>query len=294
MQSRLVAATLAFVAVTFSAPALGVAAPKKLWRLEKGLETPNSAFYDAASDRIYVSSINGDAMVKDGVGWISTVRLDGSIDQEKWAQGFHAPKGLVVRDGTLWVTDIDEVVALDVKTAKETQRVRIPNATFLNDLAIADDGTIYVSDMLGLAIYEIKAGKAEVFLEGPETESPNGLYVDGPALRVVSWASGLREDFSTEGPGRMYTLDRKTKKKTVMTKPLGNLDGLEKRDGKAGWLLADGAKGTIYAWSDKGKGPLPLLVDLKGPAGLSYVAKGKLLLVPEMNGNALTAFALAP
>ena len=43
------------------------------------LQTPESAQWDSAQDVYFVSNTNGNASVKDGNGFISRVRPDGSI-----------------------------------------------------------------------------------------------------------------------------------------------------------------------------------------------------------------------
>ncbi len=60
-------------------------------------------------------------------------------------------------------------------------------AQFLNDLATAPDGTVYVSDSMLSRIYAVKDGKSSVFVEGSDVvEQPNGLLVDGSRLILGS------------------------------------------------------------------------------------------------------------
>ena len=60
-------------------------------------------------------------------------------------------------------------------------------AQFLNDLATAPDGTVYVSDSMLSRIYAVKDGKSSVFVEGGDVvEQPNGLLVDGSRLVLGS------------------------------------------------------------------------------------------------------------
>ena len=49
---------------------------------------------------------------KDGKGWIATITFDkaGKPIVTKLVDGLNAPKGLRSQKGTLWVTDIDEVL----------------------------------------------------------------------------------------------------------------------------------------------------------------------------------------
>ena len=56
----------------------------KAWETDTVMTTAESTLYDEASDIIYVSNIQGDHSTKDGEGFISTLRPDGSVAQLKW------------------------------------------------------------------------------------------------------------------------------------------------------------------------------------------------------------------
>src|SRR4029079_18676741 len=133
-----------------------------------------------------------------------------------WVTGFNAPKGLRASNGTLWVADIDEVVAIDMATAMIKSHTKIPGAQFLNDVAVGDDGTVYVSDTFASRISAIKDGKVSTVASGPDFEYPNGLLFEGGKLVVGGWGKP-EADFSTKVPGRLYTLDLKTKEKKLIT-----------------------------------------------------------------------------
>ena len=88
------------------------------------MNAPESAYYDAASKSVFVSSINGQIAEKDGNGYISRLSPDGKVINAKWATGLNAPKGLRSVGGTLWVTDIDEVVGLEIATGRSPRASR--------------------------------------------------------------------------------------------------------------------------------------------------------------------------
>ena len=162
-----------------------------LWTLTGDFASPESAYYHAGSNAVFVSSINGQILEKDGNGYISRLSPDGKMVSAKWVTGLNAPKGMRSLGGTLWVTDIDEVVSIDIATARITARVKVEGAQFLNDLATAPDGTVYASDS-GLArIYAVKDGKSSVFVEGADlVDVPNGLLVDGTRLVLGTIGAG--------------------------------------------------------------------------------------------------------
>ena len=177
-------AVLVAASLSAQAPAQPPApAPPALWSLSGDFALPESAYHDAPSNSIFVSSINGDLLAKDGNGYISRLSPDGRMINAKWATGLNGPKGMRAAGRTLWVSDIDEVVAIDINTGTITTRVKVDGATFLNDLATGPDGTVYVSDSQGSRIYAVKDGKASVFVEGADAvQQANGLLVDGARL----------------------------------------------------------------------------------------------------------------
>src|SRR5215204_3938576 len=140
---RLLAGVLALGAA-LAATAFAQAGPTltPVWNLTTGFAAPESAFHDAASNAIFVSSINGQILEKDGNGYISRLSPDGKIVAEKWAAGLDAPKGLRSARGVLYAADIDQVVGFDIASGKEVSRVKVEGAQFLNDLATAPDGTV--------------------------------------------------------------------------------------------------------------------------------------------------------
>jgi hypothetical protein len=75
-----------------------------LWELKGDFAAPESAYYHAASNSVFVSSINGQILDKDGNGYISRLSPDGKVVSAKWATGLNAPKGLRSVGNTLWVT----------------------------------------------------------------------------------------------------------------------------------------------------------------------------------------------
>jgi hypothetical protein len=105
-----------------------------------------------------------------------------------------------------------------------------PGALFMNDPAVDRvTGDVYASDIFANAIFRFRDGTAEIFKQGPELESPNGLLVEGRSLLVASL--GPDPDpvtFQTSAPGRLSRLDLDTRTLTPLTDRLGALDGLER------------------------------------------------------------------
>jgi len=239
-------ASIAAATLAAQAPADGpVLTP--LWNLTGDFAAPESAYYDAASKAVFVSSINGQILERDGNGYISRLTPDGKVVSAKWVTGLNAPKGLRSVGGVLWASDIDEVVGIDIASARVAQRVRIEGAQFLNDLATAPDGTVYVSDSTTLRIYQVRDGKASVFVEGADVvEQPNGLLVDGGRLLLGSIGPAPQPGQAGRGRGQgpppsghLFAFDLRTKARTMVTaEAVGGIDGIE-LDGKGGLLVTD-------------------------------------------------------
>lgn len=266
-----------------------------LWKLTKGLENPESAYYDAATDTIFVSSVSSEPALKDREGWISQVSCDGKVVMERWLEGVNAPKGIRVYKDKLWFTDIDEVLAVDMKTRRVVVRIAVPGARFLNDIAIDRSGGVYVSDTLTSTIHKIENGKASIFRKGEIYQSPNGLLVDGQTLWIAAW--GLTSDlkFTTKTPGVLINTDlahtQASTKPVVLTKePFAHLDGLERME-NGDFLTSDWIAGKVYKVSKDGVIKL-LLEDEQGVADIGYIPKSRTLLVPQMTRSELLAFKL--
>jgi len=235
--------------------------------------------------------VNGDPAVKDANGFIQQYTVHGKIVELKWVGGLNAPKGMRANKGMLWVADIDEVVGIDVASAKVMKRIAVPGSAFLNDVAIGKDGTVYVSDTVKGKVFQIKGDQPSVFLEGAILEAPNGILVNGNKLVVAGWGTGFAADWSVKTPGNLFTIDLKTKKKNLITKkPLGNLDGLE-LTATGDYVVSDSAAGKIYRVSTKGKVET-LATGYKISADIGYVAPRNILLVPRMGDNLISAYSL--
>jgi hypothetical protein len=273
------------------APASQPPAAKAGWTVPD-MRTPESVYLDEGSGYLYVSQIDGQPNQKDGKGRISKLGLDGTVAAADWFTALNAPKGLRSHGGTLWVADIDEVIGIDIATAKENARVKVDGAVFLNDVATGADGTVYVSDMLANKIHAIKDGKASVFAEGEQLEHPNGLFVDGERLIVGGWGSEPAADFTTKVKGNLYMLDLKTKQKTLITKkPVGNIDGVE-QEARGGFLVTDYLAGTVIQVAQDGTSRV-VRTFKPGLADHTFLyAQGDVLIAPHMNENTVGAYEI--
>jgi hypothetical protein len=259
------------------------------WEVTAGVQSPESVYFDAASGFVFVSNIgDGGPTGKDGDGYLSKLTLDGKVVAAKWITGLNAPKGIRSFAGRLWVSDIDQLIGVDIAPAKIAERVSVPEAEFLNDVACDARGAVYVSDMTKNKIHRYRDGKLSVFAEGEDVESPNGLLVVGKQLVVGGWGASSGGKTTL---GRLFSLDLESGTKTLVTPdPVGNLDGVE-TVAKGSYLVSDWSAGKIFYIRQEGT--VNLLLQLpKGAADLGYVPDKQLLLVPQMLENKVTAYQL--
>jgi sugar lactone lactonase YvrE len=269
--------------------------PAAAWRVTEGISTPESVYYDAAGDRFFVSNINGNPVEADNNGYITELSGEGKVVKAKLIEGgkdkikLDAPKGTGLLNGVLYVSDVTVVRKFDVKSGAPKGEIPIKDATFLNDLAIAPDGRVFVSDS-GVkpgpngfeptgtdAVWVIdKAGKAKPVAKMKELNGPNGVLVVGKDLLVNTF----RGD-------EIFRLDDKGAKQDVTKIPTGGLDGFQSLGDSL--LVSSWAGKTIY------KGKLgqkfePLLQGLDGAADFVVDTKRNRVVVPRFMGNAVEAY----
>ena len=257
----------------------------KIWELSNEfIREPESTHYVETENAIFVANIVGGELDKDGEGWISKVSPEGEIIEGKWVEGLNAPHGMRTYQGTLWVADIDELVGIDLESATVTARIPVPDSEFLNDLDIADDGTIFVSDTLTNEIYQVtQDGDVSTFAPGVEKEFPNGLLIQDNKLIVAAWGNIVDfNTFETDVPGNVFELDLNSGEKTIITtEPLGNLDGIE-LDEEGNFLVTD-FYGKLYL-VDPTKGEAEeLLSDLEYSADIALITRQDLVIIPDFD-----------
>ncbi|HSX84906.1 MAG TPA: GTP-binding protein [Cellvibrio sp.] len=248
------------------------------WQVS-GLEIPESVIEVKRDGKSYflVSLIKGDFFSKDGNGDIAKISASGKLLDSQWASGLNAPKGMAVSGNFLYVSDIDEVAVIDLKTGAIVDVIPVPGAAFLNDVAANRRGDIFVSDTGAGKIFRIRNFVPEVYIDN--VASANGLFVDKDKLIVGSGTQLVRYNAALET--------------TVITQlPFGIIDGIAKvkRDN----YLASLWEGQIY-WINR-DGSQTLLLDLTTQgiytADFAYSNEKKLLVVPTFFSNTVTAYRL--
>lgn len=247
-----------------------------------------SVSYDAQRDLYVVVNTGVPNATRPNDGYISLVNPDGTVNTLKWIQPAAAntpfngvtlndPRGSDIENGTLYVADIDTVRMFDMATGQPKGERVVQGAQTLNDLEVARDGTIYVTDTGTNKIHKITAqGQITTFAEGEQVNRPNGVALDGEGNVVVVLIG--TDDVLTYAPdGKLV----KTEKST----DAGN-DGLV--------ILADGTKlissvqrGTL-ARIRPNQPAESIATGIPNAASMALDSKRNQLVIPQNQQNAIT------
>jgi sugar lactone lactonase YvrE len=258
--------------------------------------TPESVLYDAAADRYLVSNINGKPDGVDDNGYIAELSPDGSVTTPKLIAGgvnkvkLDAPKGLVIVGKELWVTDISVVRKFDLKTLAPKGDIALPLATFANDIVVAPDGRVFVSDSSvkpGAKGFEPqgtdqvfsidKAGRVKVVAKAKELAGPNGLFIGPKGLLVNTLVSN-----------EVFRLTDAGVREDIVKMPNGGLDGLL----IVGDVLfcSSWSASAIYRGQLGGTAFEPIIQNVKGPADMGWDSKRGRLLLPRFMDDVVEVF----
>ncbi len=256
---------------------------ESLWTTAKHFSVPESAAYDPGTDAFYVSNYDGYNPSRGaGKQHISKLTGDGQVAALDWLGGLNNPTGLAVRKNRLYAVERAGVVEVDIPSAQIVGRTAVPGAAFLNDIAIADSGDMYVSDSRKNCIYRISGGQVEEWLSGPSIEAPNGVCVFDGKLIV-----------GTNGDGCLKAVDRETKEvSTLVNLGRGIIDGIAS-DGE-GNLLVSHNEGRLLQISPEGRATtiLDTTALRMNMADFAYVPGRKLIVFPSFTDCRVAAFRL--
>lgn len=266
-----------------------------------GLRTPESVLLDRVADRYLVTNVNGAPLAKDGNGFVSRLAPDGTVETLRWIDGaapdvtLHAPKGMAIRGDTLFVADIDVVRLFHRISGAPVGSWPVPGATFLNDIAVAPEGTVYVTDT-GLragagglepsgtdAVHRFDAsGTAETLVSGTALGGPNGIIVDKARVVVVTYRTG-----------RLILIDAETGQISGLPAPdRGQLDGIAV-DGDGSYLISSWEGRAVYRMQAGGL-YVTAVTDVETPADIAIDHQRNRLLIPLFAADRILLRPLAP
>lgn len=249
----------------------------KKWESEATLKVPESVYYDAKRQVLYVSNIDGEPWGDDKKGSIGKVGLDGKVIAAEWVTGLSAPKGLAVVGNHLYVGDMTEVVVVDIEKGAIAKRIAPPGAKGLNDVAADPQGNVYVSDSYGKQLFVLRNDKPELLVK--DLEGPNGVLCHEGKVYLLD-------------NGSVNVVGKDGSLKAISSGIEGVLDGIEPVS-KDEFLISTWQGTVFYIKADGGK---DLLLDTRADkinaADIGYDPKKRIVYVPTFFKNSVVAYEL--
>lgn len=234
-----------------------------------GLTHCESVVYDKNRGIIYASLI-GNKKVVDGS--IAKVGLDGKLIDATFVANLNDPKGIAITKDKLYVSDVTKLVEVDLETGQILKKYTLEGIKFLNDVALDNNGNVFVSDTSTSKIYRLDSqGNFSLWLANDLLDRPNGLLIQDDTMYVASWGK------KPEG-GRVSKIDMATKTIDTITSVIGNLDGIRVYDKKQ-MIISDWRSGNIHLVDDKGNTEQILTVG-QSVGDIAYIKEKQLLLLP--------------
>jgi hypothetical protein len=254
-----------------------------LWTTGKDFLIPESAAYDPGTEAFYISNYDGYNPSR-GAGHqhISKLNSDGDAAALQWVSGLNNPTGLAVWKNRLYAVERAGLAEIDIPSAKIVNRIAIPGAAFLNDIAVADSGDMFVSDSRKNSIFRISSGKVEEWLTGPSVEAPNGIFILKGKLIV-----------GTNGDGCLKAVDLATKEvSTLVNLGQGIIDGIA--SDPEGNLLVSHNEGRLFRVSPDGRAtPILDTTALRmNMADFAYDPGLNMVVFPTFTDSRVAAFRL--
>lgn len=258
----------------------------KLWETDSVLKVPESVLYDQQNKVLYVSNIDGEPWGKDGKGFISKLSLDGKVITKEWVTGLNAPKGMGLYKNKLYVADLSEMVVIDIAKGVIVSRLKVTGATGLNDITIAPNSILSVSDSKNKMVYTFPVDffkKLSLVLDSTDLKGPNGLLAYNNLLYVLD-------------AGSLYTYksDKKTGKQFV---EIANgmetsTDGIENVNGNE--FIVSSWSGVVYYINADGS--KQVLLDGRAQkinsADIGYNHAERIVYIPTFWKNTVAAYKL--
>lgn len=209
------------------------------WKSDSIFSIPESVFHDPIREILYIANIQGQPTDKDGQGFISRMSTNGEVLDLEWVKGIDAPKGMGMHNNNLYISNIDEVVEIDILAGEIKNRYPLEGSEFANDISINQSGEVFISDMNTGAIYKLHNGNADFWLSAGTFDQPNGLFAMDDHLLVGTKNAVMKVDYQTS-------------KISEFISDTGSIDGLE-LVGDGYFIISDWAGSVHLVHPDKEK-----------------------------------------
>ncbi|HEY4367123.1 MAG TPA: hypothetical protein VGN07_07780 [Steroidobacteraceae bacterium] len=200
------------------------AAASKNVRMYGALYSVESCVYDPGRGLIVAPSRGVTQAVRTNDAWVAFINHDGSVHTPRWIGiqnpgterdsmttplVFNEPYGSFLHEGVLYFADRDGGMpdpanpsqatasaavlrTFDLATGRPLKSINVPGSPWLNDIAVAADGTVYGTNTgtpdhpESWAIWKVASnGQASMFVQGAPLNMPNGIELDNDDNIVV-------------------------------------------------------------------------------------------------------------
>jgi hypothetical protein len=152
-----------------------------------------SCVFDPERNLILAMNIGAGGASTENDGYVSLINPDGSVHTPKWIGATRdgleliSPFGSAIANGKLYTVDSRMLRIFDLETGAPIDSIAIEGSTFVNGIAVADDGTAYISNTpMPERIYKVTPdGEVSVFADGAPLARPNGVAMDNDGNIVV-------------------------------------------------------------------------------------------------------------
>ena len=248
---------------------------EKQWEISCELSYPETVIFDKKRNILYVSNFYSDTLQ-----FISKVDLDGNVIEKEWVRGLIQPTGMAIDGDVLYVVERQNLVEIDIPSG-DMKKYPIPTPRFPNDIAIDEEGNIYITDGQTGQIKKFSNKEFSTFKSG--FYQVNGIHYFENKLYV-----------GVSGDGTVKSIDLISGKINTVAQfePGVVIDGMESDE--EGNLLVSDFNGKLYLI--KASGEKLLLIDSTAPsqylANFAFIPEKNLLVIPTLNDNRVISFRL--
>ncbi len=221
---------------------------------------------------------------KDGDGQIAKLDKKGTVIEASFVkEKLNAPKGLAINKNLLFLTDIHRIVAIDLNSGLKIYEINFSkDSSFLNDIAVWDNTTLFVSATDTSKLYKVNLSDktyTEVITD-KSIAGINGLFCQNKGSRL--YVNGFGSD--NKPNGIIGYINLKNNSFTKLTSLEGYFDGIYLSKDVlyvSNWVAFE-KKGVIMAINVfSGKcNKLKSIEPISGPA--DFIIQNDTLILPAM------------
>ncbi|MGE5479015.1 MAG: T9SS type A sorting domain-containing protein [Chloroflexota bacterium] len=228
---------------------------------------PESVVWDGARNRYLVSCVESQNIVACN---------EEGIPISVFKSGLTGPKGMIILDSILYLTDVNRILGFKLGTAEAFLTKPIPGAQFLNDITTDGAGNLYVTDSQTNKIHRIRiADNSLTDLITTTNSGPNGIYFDANNNRLIVV-------YMAETPQKIQYVNLSDNSiGDVSSMPFTRADGLAFNNNT--WYVSSWTSGRIYSLNQNMSQILDSTAQtFNGPADFIYNPARNQFVLPVM------------